>query len=233
MARSRIVKPEFWDDEKLSTVSRDARLTFIGMRTHSDDYGVVKGHHAWLKHHIFPYDEIKITEFQKWITELENIGVIMSYAVNGEKYYNIKNFTKHQTINRPSLAKNPSPPDTLTEHSLNIHGALTDETEVKEKVKEKVKDTHSQKISFGNILLTPEEHEKLKLKYNSHLEDILNFINLKVESKGISEWRKQYKSDYATILVWDRKGYLPESNKNSSRINHTDGMIDRALRGEI
>ena len=77
---------------------------------------------------------------------------------------------------------------------------------------------HSQKISFGNILLTPEEHEKLKLKYNSHLDDVLNFINLKIESKGISEWRKQYKSDYATILVWDKKGYLPESNKISSRI---------------
>jgi len=59
MARIRTIKPEFWDDEKLSLVSRDARLTFIGMWTFSDDYGVVKGASVWLKSKIFPYDNIQ------------------------------------------------------------------------------------------------------------------------------------------------------------------------------
>lgn len=49
MARSRILKPEFWSDEKLALVSREARLTFAGLWTCSDDYGVTKGHPAWLK----------------------------------------------------------------------------------------------------------------------------------------------------------------------------------------
>ena len=56
MARSRILKPEFWSDEKLALVPREARLTFAGLWTCSDDYGVTKGHPAWLKAQIFPYD---------------------------------------------------------------------------------------------------------------------------------------------------------------------------------
>lgn len=129
MARTRSIKPEFWDDEKLATVSRDARLTFIGIWTNSDDYGVVKGHPAWLKNTIFPYDEIKLSEFQKWLKDLEQLFCIIPFDHNGEKFYYIKNFKKHQTINRPSQAKNPSPPESLINNSLNTHGALTSETE--------------------------------------------------------------------------------------------------------
>lgn len=56
MARSRMIKPEFWDDEKLASISRDARLTFIGLWNHSDDFAVVKGHASWLKNKIFSYN---------------------------------------------------------------------------------------------------------------------------------------------------------------------------------
>jgi hypothetical protein len=49
MARSRILKPEFWSDEKLALVPREARLAFAGLWTCSDDYGVTKGPPAWLR----------------------------------------------------------------------------------------------------------------------------------------------------------------------------------------
>ncbi|MCG6537019.1 MAG: hypothetical protein L7F78_20515, partial [Syntrophales bacterium LBB04] len=74
MARSRILKPEFWSDEKLATVPREARLTFAGLWTCSDDYGVTKGHPAWLKAQIFPYDvDLPLTEFRKWLSDLERL----------------------------------------------------------------------------------------------------------------------------------------------------------------
>jgi len=37
MARIRTIKPKFWDNTKLSNVSRDARLTYIGMWVSCDD----------------------------------------------------------------------------------------------------------------------------------------------------------------------------------------------------
>ncbi len=49
MARIRTIKPKFWDDTKLSKISRDARLTYIGMWNFSDDLGVTIKNTIWLK----------------------------------------------------------------------------------------------------------------------------------------------------------------------------------------
>jgi hypothetical protein len=135
MARTRMVKPEFWDDEKLAKVSRDARLLFIGLWSNSDDYGVVKGHPAWLKNRIFPYDEIPLATFDGWLAELAAIQVILPFLHNGERYFHIRNFCRHQTINRPSGMRNPAPPETLPDaaggpstpdHAQGIVSAETD-----------------------------------------------------------------------------------------------------------
>ena len=98
MPRSRMIKPEFWDDEKLATISRDARLTFVGMWTYADDYGTVKGHPGWLKNKIFPYEEIKAETFQKWLRELEKLNCIVPFSFEGEQYFFIRTFLKHQAI---------------------------------------------------------------------------------------------------------------------------------------
>lgn len=122
MARNRMVKPELWEDEKLATIKRDARLTFIALWNLSDDYGVVKGNSLWLKNRIFPYDEnLKTSEFELWLNDLIKIEVICPFNKNGEKYYYIKNFLIHQTINRPSAKRNPEPPDDILEDSFNTH----------------------------------------------------------------------------------------------------------------
>ena len=119
MARSRILKPEFWSDEKLATVPREARLTFAGLWTCSDDYGVTKGHPAWLKAQIFPYDvDLPLTEFRKWLADLERIGVIVPFTADGESFFHISNFSDHQRVDRPSKLRNPDcPTDILAKHS--------------------------------------------------------------------------------------------------------------------
>ena len=74
-----MIKPEFWSDEKLAKLSRDARLVFIGCWVTSDDYGVTKGHPQWLKNQIFPYDDIELSVFITWLTELEKDGMIIPF----------------------------------------------------------------------------------------------------------------------------------------------------------
>lgn len=152
MARSRMIKPEFWDDEKLCRISRDARLTFIGLWTNSDDYGVVKGHPAWLKSQIFPYDDIKIQTFMVWIKELEDLRIIFPFTDNSENYIYIKNFDKHQVINRKSKSRNPTPPDSLIEDSMSTHGGLMDQTETEVKYKQKQKAPSAQKKSDAHTI---------------------------------------------------------------------------------
>jgi len=115
MARKRVIKPDFWNDEKIAKLSRDSRLTFVGMWTASDDYGVIKGHPDWLKNQIFPYDKIKTSEFTKWLNEIENQHFIIAFQYHNETYYFIPNFLKHQKIDHPSQTGNPAPPKNIRE----------------------------------------------------------------------------------------------------------------------
>lgn len=134
MPRSRMVKPEFFDDEKLSEISRDARLLFIGLWVQSDDYGVVKGNHKWLKSKIFPYDEISPHQFTKWIKEIEAQDCIRGFKTKGENYYYIRTFNQHQYINNPSKAKNPSPPEALLQDYLSPTLVLPSEIEIEKEL---------------------------------------------------------------------------------------------------
>ena len=146
MPRNRMIKTDFWDDQKLATTSRDARLTYIALWNFSDDYGVVKGHHAWLKNNIYPYDEnLSLETFKKWLLELESLKRIVPFSGNGEFYYYIPKFLDHQTINRPSSQRNPEPPDDIMTHSRPAHGVPIDEIKLKEREKKiKIRDERNE-----------------------------------------------------------------------------------------
>jgi len=120
MARIRTIKPEFWDDEKLAQLPRDARLLFIGMWNFSDDYAVVKGHPVWLKNKIFPYDEIRQQQFNEWLLSLEKMRCIIPFSHNGETYYFIRTFADHQKVDRPSQIRNPEPPENILDENANL-----------------------------------------------------------------------------------------------------------------
>lgn len=129
MPRIRTIKPEFFDDEKLSQVSRDARLLFIGLLIHSDDYGVVKGNPRWLKSKIFPYDDLPLHTFEEWLADLKGLGIVMPFTAKEERYLFIRNFTKHQVIDRPSKARNPEPPEEfLPQPKTNNHLIIAEDS---------------------------------------------------------------------------------------------------------
>jgi hypothetical protein len=128
MARIRSIKPEFWTDEKLTECSLSARLLFIGTWNFADDKGNLQASAKRLKMQIFPADNI---DCQPLIDELIAHGLLTEYSVNDEKFLHIKNFAKHQVINRPSKTSIPEPE--CLEYSVSAHAELTDGKERKGK----------------------------------------------------------------------------------------------------
>jgi hypothetical protein len=111
LARKRMIDPNFWIDEKLGRSSREARLMFMGCISQSDDDGRLQGHTALLKSLIFPYDmDITIQDVEGWLIELEDEKLLVKYEVENQSYIAIPNFSKHQTINKRTPSKLPSPP---------------------------------------------------------------------------------------------------------------------------
>jgi hypothetical protein len=106
MARNRMVKPEFWSDERIGMLSHTARLLFIGMWNFADDEGKISANSVYLKSSIFPYDDIEIISS---LEELESRLLICKYIANRSEFYFIYNFLKHQRIDRPNESRIPNP----------------------------------------------------------------------------------------------------------------------------
>lgn len=103
MARLRTIKPEFFFNEGLATLSDRTRLFFIGLWCQADRMGRMEDRPGRLRANIFPYDSSVNAE--ELIAELTQMGHLIRYEVDGVKVLEISNFLKHQ---RPHRKEAPS-----------------------------------------------------------------------------------------------------------------------------
>lgn len=106
MARKRMIDPEFFLDEDLSKASPEARLLYIGTWGLADDNNATfPDRPDWIKAQVFPYENV---DTRRLLDELSMLGKLVLFEENGKKYWHIKNFFKHQRVDRPSKEKYPA-----------------------------------------------------------------------------------------------------------------------------
>ena len=106
-----MIKPEFWEDEKVGQLSLGARLLFVGMWNYADDEGLLRYNPVYLKSCLFRYDKTSPKTISKYMKELADLGLVFPYkgGVGKQDLAYIVNFRKHQVINRPQPSKLPPP----------------------------------------------------------------------------------------------------------------------------
>jgi hypothetical protein len=113
MPRIRTIKPEMWEDPKFGSLRRDSRLMFIGMLNFADDGGVIKANPTYIKSRVFPYDdELNTKDILVWLDALVSVRMLIPFSFNGDSYLLIRNFQKHQIIDK-RYAKYSVPPETV------------------------------------------------------------------------------------------------------------------------
>lgn len=133
MARIRTIKPEFWVSEQIAECSPNARLTFVGMWNFCDDQGVHPAKPKTLKAELYPMDDITAAQVGEWVGELIAAGLVREFQApdDGERYWHVTGWDRHQKIDRPSF-KHPAPPpldstsprrNSVDEHSTNARRA--------------------------------------------------------------------------------------------------------------
>lgn len=214
MPRNRMIKPEFWGDEKLSQVSMQARLFYIATWNFSDDFGVIKGHPLWLKNNIFPYDEIKMKDFNAWLKELMLIKRLIPFQINGEKFLYISKFNSHQKINRPSeFIRNPEPPENICNY--DPHDILTEGSMSPQAPKEvKIKENNTYERNFLEFWKAYPNRKDKKLSYKAWkkikvdselLKKILEAIkNQKLEKEILNE-KNKFCPEWPLASTWLNK----------------------------
>lgn len=101
MPRIRTVKPEFWQNEELASLSAEACLLAIGLLNIADDDGWFRLNAKLIESQVFPLRDLSVTVTVQ-LQELANIGYITLHAgSDGKEYGQIVKFRKHQYIQKP------------------------------------------------------------------------------------------------------------------------------------
>lgn len=237
MARKRMIDPDFWTDEKLGDCTRDERLLFMGLISNADDEGRGRANPKLVKSTIFPYDEdLTSQNINKMLELLDSKKLIQLYTVDGQEFYHVTNFKKHQVINRKQPSKLPEPPinetsqsihTSFTEYSVNSNGMIQDGSVLRE---EKRKE---EKLKEKNI--REEKQSTLSLEISKYVEKITNgkwFIAKELERLSLLiemytfDWikdavsesvkRNKYSMDYVEgiLKAWTKEG-REKTNANS------------------
>lgn len=101
MARARNIKPGFFRNADLVELPMEARLLFIGLWTLADREGRLEDRPKQIKMEIFPADSV---DCDVLLVQLASTGMVARYEVDGKRYLQVVNFTKHQNPHRDEKA---------------------------------------------------------------------------------------------------------------------------------
>ena len=128
--RARNIKPGFFANEDLAEIDPMGRLLFIGLWMLADREGRLEDRPKRIKGAVFPYDNC---DADSLLNDLQEYGFIKRYEVDGKRYIQVTNFSRHQN---PHVKEKPSeiPPfngqeqdntDTNTNQGNTMHSAST------------------------------------------------------------------------------------------------------------
>lgn len=245
--RNRMIKAEFWADEKVAACSFVARLLFIGSWNFADDSGVCRANSLYLRNNIFPYDSINIKQIDEAKKQLEDAKLIKIAEYKKEKYFLIENFSKHQQINRPSKFRyiDAEYPDifeigTNTHDNLcSTHGVFSEDSLLKEKEKVKVKVKEEETTStnekqyddfsfygeYSNVGLTKIQYNKLLtlIMNNKILNELIDNLCRNIEIGKETRFSYDLPNKHFEIL----KNYWNWRRKNPNTLNETNKTMSK------
>jgi hypothetical protein len=115
MARTRSIKPSFFDNEILGDLPPLTRLLFIGLWGIADREGRLEDRPKRIKKELLGYDDVSTDEVSGMLQSLHDTGFIIRYATQDKDYIQVINFGKHQNPHvKEKASEIPPPPEEST-----------------------------------------------------------------------------------------------------------------------
>lgn len=111
-----MIDPNIWQSEDFSKLSNLSKIIFIGLFSLADDEGYGKANPTLIKNSIFPFDEkLRTTDIKQSLQEIAtNMSIVFYTAEDGKDYYFLSNWSKWQSIQKPTESKIPELNDKCT-----------------------------------------------------------------------------------------------------------------------
>lgn len=224
MARTRSIKPSFFDNELLGGLSPLTRLLFIGLWGQADRAGRLEDRPLRLKKNILGYDDVTVADVDNMLESLNKNGFIIRYQVEDRCYIQVTKFEKHQN---PHIKEKPSeipPPPGLSQDEGEAGTGQQPDGDAKEGLGAVMS------LFLNRINPTPSQTSLDELK--GYVEALSPEVCLKAINKAIDggaekqNWnyirgilRNLAKQKVRCVADWDRLEAERERRKNGTNRN--------------
>lgn len=106
--RIRTIKPEWLEDERMGMATLEARVMSIALILLADDYGNGRASPAMLIS-VFPLAKDPRASVAGALAELVAMRFLVLYQRDGQSYFAIRNWAKHQRVSHPGAPRVPEP----------------------------------------------------------------------------------------------------------------------------
>jgi hypothetical protein len=104
MARIRTIKPEFWQDEKLTPMADVDRLLFLFLVSSADDCGRLLDKPSKIEADMFDGVQDRRDDVREALARLSRIGrILRGKTASGQRVIEITNWAKHQRVDHPNV----------------------------------------------------------------------------------------------------------------------------------
>ncbi len=192
--RNRILKKEFWCDEKIIELTPVERLLFLGMTNFADDTGIQIYSAKGLKAKVFPADSISVGVIENGLTKMSKLGLIE--FGNDNTLIRITNWDLHQKINRPYPSKYTFVEEN-NDDSMNVQGMVYEHSRPNNKNKKKNNNKNNNKENT-NFLVWYELYPRktAKPKALARFEIIIKDHSLEDIIEGTKKWCDYWKNSH-------------------------------------
>ncbi|MDQ3540096.1 MAG: HNH endonuclease [Chloroflexota bacterium] len=121
MARARNIKPGFFANEVLVELEMATRLLFVGLWTVADREGRMEDRPKRIRADLFPYE--MHLDVDQMLNDLRSAGFLIRYDVDGARFIQVVNFSKHQNPHAretPSIIPPPPGTDAVTTITYDV-----------------------------------------------------------------------------------------------------------------
>lgn len=125
MARTRNIKPAFFDNDTLGGLDPLIRLLFIGLWCMADREGRLEDRPRRIKKTLLGYDDVTAEEADGMLQQLADTGFITRYTVGDTRYIQVVNFHKHQNPNMKEKESEIPPPPGFEDETPDKHSTST------------------------------------------------------------------------------------------------------------
>lgn len=116
MSRIRTIKPEILEDEAAAALSSNAWRLWVSMWTMADDDGRLRASDRYLRCKVFWSRED--VDFHATLAELVAGNFVHLYRVRGQWFAELRNWSKHQRIEKKQKGKYPGPEEAEAESAI-------------------------------------------------------------------------------------------------------------------